>query len=239
MRSSQPNSAMRWPVHAHSGLEGGVPQRREAQKPHVVAGVTRIRSCCIEDSADPTPRVTWWLFFEKDFQQAQVGRDQEEVARLHAYYPRLKEDLAKVIPRPSLAEEALWFCMMSLVQDPRIGESPQQRRARLLGEARRTLDEKNPAVVGERTPLLARPSGEGGGGPARTTSRSSSCRRRRGNPWPAEGGGYDAVVLPRARRELALHREGREGCLAPRGQSSSPRPGRIEPSVHRFQARLR
>jgi hypothetical protein len=101
-----------------------------------------IRSCCIEDSADPTPRVTWWLFFEKDFQQAQVGRDQAEVARLHAYYPRLKEDLAKVILRPSLAEDALWFCMMSLVQDPRIGESPQQRRARLLGEARRTLDEK-------------------------------------------------------------------------------------------------
>ncbi len=148
-----------------------------------------IRSCCIEDSADPTPRVTWWLFFEKDFQQAQVGRDQAEVARLHAYYPRLKEDLAKVIPRPSLAEEALWFCMMSLVQDPRIGESPQQRRARLLSEARRTLDEKNPAVVGERTPLLARPSGEGGEGPARTTSRSSSSRRRKGSSRSAEGDG--------------------------------------------------
>jgi hypothetical protein len=125
------------PVLKESYRKDGKPKNRTVWR-----SSRGIRSCCIEDSADPTPRVIWWQEFEQDFERLVMDPDGAEGERLLDSYPRLKEDLAKVIPPPSLAEEALWFCMMSLVQDPRVGESPQQRRARLLDEAQRTLDER-------------------------------------------------------------------------------------------------
>lgn len=125
------------PVLKQSYREAGKPRNRTFWRPS-----RGIRTCCIEDGHDPTARVAWWQQFETDFWRLKEGLDESERARLGTHYQWVTEEVAEVIPRPSPSEAALWFCMMCLPQIWLFGESLQQQRTRLLGEARRVLEER-------------------------------------------------------------------------------------------------
>ncbi|XXT18803.1 hypothetical protein WME94_52110 [Sorangium sp. So ce429] len=101
-----------------------------------------IRTCCIADINDPAARVAWWQDFEQDFLRAIALLDEVDGERLLDHYESIRDELAKIIPQPSLADETLWWCMMSLPQDPRPGERPHEQRARLVEEARRSMEER-------------------------------------------------------------------------------------------------
>jgi hypothetical protein len=125
------------PIVKKSYREDGKPRNRTLWRPS-----RGIRTCCIADISDPTARVAWWRQFEEDFSLMEVGLDEGERARLQEHHDAIRDEVAKVIPLPSPAEETLWWCLTSLPQDPRPGESSQQRRARLLDEARRSVEER-------------------------------------------------------------------------------------------------
>ncbi|WP_437796467.1 hypothetical protein [Sorangium sp. So ce693] len=101
-----------------------------------------IRTCCIADINDPAARVAWWQDFEQDFLRAIAHLEEVDGERLLDHYEWIRDELAKMIPQPSLADETLWWCMMSLSQDPRPGERPHEQRVRLVEEARRSMEER-------------------------------------------------------------------------------------------------
>jgi len=125
------------PLIKESYRKGGKPRNRTLWRPS-----RGIRTCCVEDKNDPTARVEWWQQFEIDFWRLQEGLDESERARLREHYKWITDEIAQVVPRPSPAEEALWFCMKSLQQPWRSGETFEQRRTRLLQEARRLVEER-------------------------------------------------------------------------------------------------
>ncbi|KYF57780.1 hypothetical protein BE04_39475 [Sorangium cellulosum] len=125
------------PTVKESYREDGKPRNRTLWRPS-----RGLRTCCIADINDPTARVAWWQEFEQDFLRVVTNLEEADGDRLLDHYEWLRDELAKIVPQPSLADETLWWCMMGLPQDPRPGERPHEQRARLVEEARRSMEER-------------------------------------------------------------------------------------------------
>jgi hypothetical protein len=125
------------PLLKQSYREGGKPRNHTLWRPS-----RGIRICCVEDKNDPTTRVAWWQQFAIDFSRMHEALNESERAQLRKYHQWLMNEIALVVPRPLPEEEVLWFCMKSLPQTFRSGETFEQWRARLLHEARGLLEER-------------------------------------------------------------------------------------------------
>ena len=189
-----PGRSILTPMLKQSYRDGGKPRNRTLWRPS-----RGIRTCCIEDVHDPTARVAWWHQFEVDFWRLQGGLDESERARLREHYKWITDEIAQVVPRPSPADEALWFCMKSLQHTWSFGESREQRRVRLLDEARRLLEERQrswweqerhywqeKAEAARREPPRERAGGSGAPapGPQKAADPTPWFIRELGLTWP-------------------------------------------------------
>jgi hypothetical protein len=178
------------PVVKQAYRENGKPRNRTLWRPS-----RGIRSCCIADTHDPTARVAWWQDFEEGFSRMAAALDEGERARLQEHHDTIRDEVAKVIPLPSLADEVLWWCMGGLPQDPRPGEGPQKRRVRILDEARRRVEERlrpsweserrywqEQAEAARRRP--PRPQAETTPGPKKAADATPWFLRELGLAWP-------------------------------------------------------
>jgi hypothetical protein len=178
------------PVVKQAYRENGKPRNRTLWRPS-----RGIRSCCIADAHDPTARVAWWRQFEEGFSGMAAALDEGERARLQEHHAAIRTEVAKVIPLPSLADEVLWWSMVTLPQDPRPGESSQQQRARLLDEARRSVEERlRPSWEKERRYWQQK---------AETARRAPPGDRRRAEAGGASSGPQADTQAARGRRKAA------------------------------------
>lgn len=178
------------PMLKQSYRDGGKPRNRTLWRPP-----RGIRTCCIADVHDPIARVAWWQAFEPDFLEVVGILDNAAGQRLLNEYEWIRDEVAKVIRQPSLAEEVLWWCVQSLPKDLRPGESRQQRHARLVDEARRSVEDRlRPLWERERRYWQEKTE----------AARREPPRERAGGGAPAPGPQKAADPTPWFIRELGL-----------------------------------